>query len=64
MAIEIVGKDSGAYKEITCRNCATRLKYTPSDEQRDCSTDYTGGKDYYSYIKCPCCWKQVTTKNY
>lgn len=61
---KIIGQDSGAVKEITCRNCSARLQYTPSEERRDYSTDYTGGKDYYSYILCPGCGGKVITKNY
>lgn len=60
----IVGKDNSVVKRTTCRNCSSVLEYTPSEEQRDYSTDYTGGKDYYSYVMCPCGGKQVVTKNY
>lgn len=60
----IVGKDDQAKKRITCRNCASVLEYVPAEERRDYSTDYTGGKDYFSYVICPCCGKQVVTRGY
>lgn len=62
--VTIVGKDNSVTKECTCKNCGTRLQYTPSEELRDFSTDYTGGKDYYSYIRCPACGQPVVTKHY
>lgn len=61
---KIIGQDSGAVKEITCRHCAARLQYTPSEENRDYSTDYLGDKDYFSYVYCPGCGGRVKTKNY
>ena len=64
MGINIVGKDPSVVKRVTCRNCGSILEYTPVDEKKDYSSDYTGGRDTYSYISCPCCGKQVITKNY
>lgn len=58
----IVGKDNSVVKRVTCRNCSSVLEYTPAEEQRDYTSDYTGSKDYYSYVLCPCCGKQVVTK--
>lgn len=60
--VTIVGKDNSITKECTCKNCGARLQYTPSEETRDYSTDYTGSKYYYSYIVCPSCGHKVTTK--
>jgi DNA-directed RNA polymerase subunit RPC12/RpoP len=62
--VKIVGQDNSVVKEITCRNCGARLQYTPSDEKRDYTSDYLGGKDYYNYIRCVGCGKKVTTRNY
>jgi len=64
MAIKIIGEDSSVTKEITCRKCGSRLQYTPNDEQRDYSSDYTGSKDYYHYVSCPKCANKVVTRNY
>lgn len=42
-------------KQVLCRNCGATLEYAPADVKQDYSTDYTGGRDYYKYIKCPSC---------
>lgn len=60
----IVGKDQSMTKRVTCRNCASIIEYNLVEEQRGYTSDYLGDKDYYSYIPCPCCGKQVKTKNY
>ncbi len=60
--IKIIGKDASQVKQITCRTCASILEYVLADLKQDYSTDYTGSKDYYTYIDCPCCQKQVVTK--
>ncbi len=62
--IKILGQDSSINKEITCKNCATRLQYNPVDERHDYSTDYTGCKDTYSYLTCLCCGQKVITRNW
>ena len=49
-------------KEVVCKNCGSTLEYTPADIERSYSTDYTGGRDYYNFIKCPCCYKEVGVK--
>lgn len=64
MVIKVVGNDPSVVKRVTCFNCSAVLEYTPNDEQKDYTSDYTGGKDYYHYIVCPCCSKQVTTRTY
>ena len=61
--VAIVGTDAGKIKEVVCHNCASCLQYTPSEEKKDYSTDYTGGKDYFRYIKCPSCNKKVVTRH-
>ena len=55
---------SSVVKEVVCRNCGVTLEYTPSDIKEDYSTDYTGGTDYYKYIKCPPCGHEVQVKGY
>lgn len=60
----IVGKDSSIAKRCTCRHCAAIIEYLPLDVVQDWSTDYTGGRDEYSYVKCPGCNHQVTVSRY
>lgn len=55
---------SSVVKEVVCRNCGATLQYVPNDIKEDYSTDYTGGKDYYKYIKCPPCGHKQTVKGY
>lgn len=66
MAITVVKKEPhpSVVKEIICKNCGCTLQYTPNDELRDYHSDYTGGRDYYSYIDCPECANRVITKGY
>lgn len=61
---KIVGKDDSVVKRVTCRNCASILEYVPCEVRENYSTDYTGDKDYYKYILCPCCGKQATVTSY
>lgn len=51
-------------KEVICCNCGATLEYTPVDIKESYSTDYTGDRDYYKYIKCPPCGNKVTVKGY
>jgi ribosomal protein S27E len=51
--------DKTVTREVICRNCGSTLEYTPSDVVMDYYTDYTGGKDYYYFIKCPACTCEV-----
>jgi hypothetical protein len=60
----IIGKGSSAAKRVTCTKCTSIIEYTLNEVQEDYSTDYTGDKDYYKYIPCPCCGKQVIVKGY
>lgn len=60
----IIGKDQSIMKRIICKSCASILEYNIIEEKRDYTSDYLGDRDYYSYIICPCCAKQVVTKNY
>lgn len=61
--IEVIGKDETQYKRVTCGNCANVLRYVNADVRQDYSSDYTGSRDYYSYIRCPC-GKQVVVRGY
>lgn len=61
--IEVIGKDETQYKRVTCGNCANVLRYVNADVQQGCHTDYTGARDYYRYINCPC-GKQVEVRRY
>jgi len=54
--------DKSVTKEVICKNCGSTLEYTPSDVVRDYSTDYTGGRDYYNYIRCLSCSHEITVK--
>lgn len=49
-------------KEAICKKCGSTLQYTPLDVKRDCTTDYTGSKDYYNFITCPICHNEVHVK--
>lgn len=62
--VQVVGKDQSAVKRTTCRGCASILEYTLSEVSRGFSSDYTGGTDYYNYIRCPVCSKEVYVKGY
>lgn len=44
-----------AVKRKVHMHCGATLEYLPFEVQRDYSTDYTGGKDWYNYIPCPNC---------
>lgn len=62
--IEVVGKDESLKKQVTCRNCASVLKYMPCDVKKEVHHDYSGGIDTYHYIKCPDCSQRVTVRSY
>ena len=61
MAIKVINPQPhpSVVKQAICRNCGAMLEYTPNDVREDYSSDYTGGRDYYRYIPCPQCNKQV-----
>lgn len=62
--VAVVGKDPGAVKRVTCHECASILEYTLSEVQKEFSTDYTGSRDEYRYVKCPACFNEVRVKGY
>jgi hypothetical protein len=57
--VQIIDKDERHVHECTCRNCASRLRYTRSEVESYRHTDYGGGTDTYHYITCPSCGKRV-----
>lgn len=57
--VEVVGIDNTVARQVTCKSCGSILKYVKVDVRRDYDCDYTGGRDEYSFITCPCCKKQV-----
>lgn len=57
--VQVVGKDPGAVKRVTCKGCASILEYTQSEIQNFTHYDYGGGSDIVYYIICPSCGKQV-----
>lgn len=52
MSVEVIGKDPKVYKQCTCHNCASILKYTMADVVTKVD-DYLGGTG--KYIACPAC---------
>lgn len=57
--VQVVGKDPTVVKRKTCWNCSSILEYVPLDIREGKSYDYTGCADYYRYITCPTCMKEV-----
>ena len=60
----IVGTDETVYKFITCRNCASRLKYCQADVKRWLGKDYSGGAAGQEWIVCPGCHEEVIIKSW
>jgi hypothetical protein len=61
----VIHKDPapGVVKQAVCYNgCGATIGYVPNDIHQDYHGDYLGGKDYYNYVKCPCCSKQIIVK--
>jgi RNase P subunit RPR2 len=59
MAIEIVGKDEGAKKKTTCKNCASVLVYTDADTKREVHIDYIGDSSAHRILVCPECKERI-----
>lgn len=55
MAVQIIGVDPRRFKECTCSNCASRLRYTDSDRTSQKISDYTGDTEINFFITCPQC---------
>lgn len=48
----------------SCGGCGARLGYTQSEVKSKTVSDYTGDKDTYYYIKCPCCQYDVSVSSH
>lgn len=59
--VKIINKepDKSIAKEKICYHCGVTLSYVPIEAGEDYETDYLGDRDYYKYIICPNCNKQV-----
>ena len=54
--IEVIGKDTSKYLQLTCWKCASILKYTVRDTfKREVNHDYLGDFDTIRAITCPVC---------
>lgn len=62
MVVEVIGIDQSKYKETTCHNCASRLRYTFYDVNKYLHRDYTGCTDTLYYINCPACRHEVVVR--
>jgi DNA-directed RNA polymerase subunit RPC12/RpoP len=56
--------DPSVVKEIICKNCGSKLEYTPIDLHVYHGTDYSGGPDGEEWINCPSCAKKVTVRSW
>lgn len=59
--VQIVQKEphKSVVKEAICRKCGVTLSYVPLEVKEDYTSDYLGDKDYYNYIECANCKKEV-----
>lgn len=57
--VEVVGIDLSAFKQATCNNCASILRYTPRDVNIRTALYYDGSSDQISSIRCPECLTEV-----
>lgn len=62
MAIEVLGQDPDALKEVSCRGCGARLRYGTKDIKTGTRTYYDGSSDAVDYIICPECNSEVRLK--
>ena len=60
MAVKVISGEN--LREVECWRCGAKLAYVYTDIKEDVQTDYTGGRDSYSYIDCPCCNQKVKVK--
>lgn len=50
-------------REAVCRSgCGATIGYVPNDIMTDYRTDYTGDRDYFKYVLCCVCGKQILIK--
>jgi ribosomal protein S27E len=57
--VQVVGKDTGAIKRCTCKNCGSILDYTQNEVESRGGKDYGGYNWYEEYIRCPTCQSHV-----
>lgn len=62
--VKVVGEAPEAVKHATCRNCAAKLEYTPSEVKEYHGTDYSGGPDGREWINCPRCGHEVVLRSW
>ncbi len=53
--IEVIGKDTSVQRQVTCRECASILKFANADTYVREYRDYTGDLDRVRELKCPVC---------
>jgi len=46
-------------KRTICEHCRVKLEYVPNDIQKRTYKDYDGVSDFFRYIICPNCSKEV-----
>ena len=51
-------------KQIECRSCGAVIGYNNTDVKSGIDTDYTGGRDRYKFISCPCCSSEIRLPGY
>lgn len=61
MAVRIIDPtpDPSVVRRAVCKSCGVKVEYTPNDLKEDYHSDYLGDKDYYKYVDCPACAKQI-----
>ena len=61
MTVRIIdpNPDPSVVRRAVCGNCGVKVEYTPQDLKEDYHSDYLGDRDYYKYVGCPSCGKQI-----
>lgn len=62
--VTVVGEDTSAYKQITCKHCAAVLQYLPYEVKEYHGKDYSGGPAGREYITCPRCASDVVIRSW
>jgi len=60
--IEVIGKDQSVYKQVTCRECASILRYTNTDTTTRKWTDISGVSETIRELRCPTCSNMVEVR--
>lgn len=61
MAVEVIGVNDRLYKEVSCRNCASKLRYVMADTMKK-KVSCMGEISTTEYIICPKCNDEVSTR--